>query len=86
MGEGILKRRPSGWTPARAFAVQHRSRERNPNDEKTAVDLEVDWEVHVEGGAPYRFVESRRAPVSLIASMSVAASGGSRWVSSAVTG
>ena len=64
MGDlGILKRRPSGWTPARAFAVQHRSRERNPNDEKTAVDLEVEWEVHVEGVAPYRFVDARRAPV-----------------------
>jgi len=64
MGDlGILKRRPSGWTAGRAFAVNHRSRERNPNDTKTAVDLEVEWEVHVDGGEPYRFFEARRAPV-----------------------
>ncbi|MDZ5622038.1 hypothetical protein SFC88_14415 [Nocardioides sp. HM23] len=44
--------------------MNHRSRERNPNDTKTAVDLEVEWEVHVDGGGePYRFVEARRAPV-----------------------
>ncbi|KAA1419184.1 hypothetical protein F0U44_12085 [Nocardioides humilatus] len=64
MGDlGILKRRPSGWTPARVYGLQHRTRERNPNDEKTAVELEVEWEVHVEGGEPYRFVDARRAPV-----------------------
>jgi hypothetical protein len=64
MGDlGILKRRPSGWTAGRAFAMNHRSRERNPNDTKTAVDLEVEWEVHVEGGEPYRVFEARRAPV-----------------------
>lgn len=64
MGDlGIFKRRPSGWTAGRAFALQHRSRERNPNDTKTAVDLEVEWEVRVDGREPYRFFEARRAPV-----------------------
>lgn len=64
MGDlGIFKRKPSGWTPGRAFALKHRSSERNPNDTKTAVDLEVEWEVRVEGREPYRFVDARRAPV-----------------------
>jgi len=64
MGDlGILKRRPSGWTPGRAFALRYRSRERNPDSTKMHVELEVEWEVRVEGGEPYRFVETRLGPV-----------------------
>jgi len=69
MGDmGLLRRRPRGWLPGHAFAVHHRSRGRGgvgsegPEFE-TSRDLDVEWEIRVDGREPYRFSETRKAPV-----------------------
>ena len=81
---GIGRRRPDGWLPAQAFALQHRSHARDTGESsqgdgfKTSVDLEVEWEVRVPGAEPYRFAETRKAPTWVDRS---AWGSGKRWYS-----
>jgi hypothetical protein len=65
---GLVRNPPRGWVPGQAFARQHRSYERGTGGSEgehfaTSRDLEVEWEVHVEGQDPYTFVDTRKAPV-----------------------
>ncbi len=65
---GIRRKPPRGWVPARAFAVQHRSHEQRRGDSEgsefdTSRQLEVEWEIRVDGQEPYRFAEVRKAPL-----------------------
>ena len=84
MGDmGIVRKAPRGWMAARAFAVQHRSNDRGQSpsegdDLAMSRDLEVEWEVWCDGRDPYRFVETRKAPVWVSSSR---IGSGKRWFS-----
>lgn len=72
---GWRKRRPRGWTPATAFARHHRTYDphRGVDGEggETVIDpadyqllMDVEWEVHVPGRAPFPLREDgRRCPL-----------------------
>ena len=65
MGDlGPLRRPPKGWLPARAMPLGHRVTEQQSSDGSSGADalamhtrLEVQWEIHIDGRAPYRFDE-----------------------------
>ncbi len=84
MGDmGLLRRPPRAWLPAHAFAVQSRSRERGADGSQrpefeTSRELEVEWEIRVDGREPYCFSETRKAPVWVSRSR---IGGGKRWYS-----
>jgi hypothetical protein len=84
MGDlGPLRQPPKGWLPARAMPLGHRVTEQRASDSSGGdalamhTRLQVQWEIHVDGRDPYRFDESRKAP--MWASPTELVGSGNRW-------